>query len=144
MSFVTHDLHCTSDHWESDVVYRRTDGPPPCPECGAARVAGWLPVGVRVVNYTTQMWKPLKHDGVTYESREDWEAYKSVVERNTGQKIVETSNSDRHVRADEFRHRAWATRQAHGLDSTQWREVISERQRGYDPLSGRTIRHGSR
>lgn len=142
MSFVTHDLHCTADHWESDVVYRRNDGPPPCPECGATRVTGWLPVGVRTVNYTSQMWKPLTHDGVTYETREDWSAYKAAVAKNTGVEIVETSNSDRHQRADEHRHRAWESRRQAGLDTTQWREVLAERARGFDPLTGRTIRNG--
>ena len=139
MSFVTHDLHCTNDHWESDVLYRSADGPTKCPECSADRVPGWLPVGVRTVNYTTQMWKPLKHDGVTYETREEWNAYKATVERNTGVQLAETSNSDRHIRADEFRHRAWENRRNAGLDSTQWREVVAERARGFDPLTGRKV-----
>lgn len=142
MSFVTHDLHCTDDHWESDVVYRRSDGPPACPKCGSSRTAGWLPVGVRTVNYTSQMWKPLKHDGVEYNTKEEWNAYKSVVERNTGVQIAETTNSDRRQRADEFRHRAWENRRNAGLDSTQWREVQVERSRGFDPISGRTVRNG--
>ena len=98
--------------------------------------SGWYPKGASVAT-TVGMWKPLTHDGVTYESREDWNAYKAVVERNTGQKIVEVSNSDRHERADFHKHRAWEARRARGIDSQQWAEIVRERKNGYDPISGR-------
>ena len=34
MSFITFDLNCEDGHWEIGVLYRRSVGPPPCPDCG--------------------------------------------------------------------------------------------------------------
>ncbi len=57
MSFITFDLNCEEGHWEIGVLYRRSEGPPPCPECGKARKNGWYPRGTPVAS-TVGMWKP--------------------------------------------------------------------------------------
>ena len=123
MSFVAHGLRCTEcELIEDHVFYRRSDGPPACPECGEKRVVDWshrkFP-GVKGEGYGG--FTPVDMGVLGYcDTKEKFDRAKAIVEaRFPGQtmNIEHDSRTDKQTRADEKRHRTWLQRKKNGVDT---------------------------
>jgi hypothetical protein len=114
MSRVTNDLRCENGHLTEYVLYRRADGPPCCPECGASTkaVPGRTPpalIGFGSVNYNGR-------NVSTGEMRQ----IKADFERaNPGKKMVISSQSDSDIdaRIDARKQRIADRRKILGIDA---------------------------
>jgi hypothetical protein len=139
VSFTTRDLRCTRTpdalppeaHYEVSVLYRVSDGPPPCPECGAARVPFYA---------THEMSAPAVHtfkefvvDGeVRITSPEGAQRYREHLARTKGvptEAIQFNSRGNVKQTVEELKHRAIVKRKESGFDERTFAAYKTERNR---------------
>lgn len=143
MSYVTHDLRCTADpallppkaHFECRVLYRRSDGPPPCPTCGAPRVVFYATremegaAALDRLDATLAQFGTVLLDGKRM-TREEMTRFKEKYAENQGidPKTIDFVGIDynRKERADFYRHRSAQTHLAAGFDEKARREYQRE------------------
>lgn len=146
MSHTTRDLRCLADpqvlppqaHYEVGVLYRVSDGPPACPECGAARAPFYATREMEAAARYTSMggvhvFKEFEVDGgVRITSPEGLERYKAERARRAGvspDQVVLESRGNVKTRVEELRHRAIATRRENGFDEHTFTDYKRERNR---------------
>lgn len=114
MSFVSHDLICEDGHEMPQEVYRRSEGPPPCPKCGKpTRIAWFSGAAPGFTGFGT-----MNVDGKEM-STGDFEAYKRKMEAdNPGMRVKVDNPSDAETdrRIEERRQRVINSRKERGID----------------------------
>lgn len=132
MSFVAHGLKCSScDYREDHVFYKRSDGPPACPDCGGSRSVSWshgkFP-GVKGGGLKSFKKVDLGAFGVCETQDQYDRAMGAIQSRFPGKQILVESDSatDKRTRADEARHRQWASRKEKGLNNKMVAEMKAE------------------
>jgi len=147
MSFVAHGLKCEScDHKEAHAFYRRSDGPPPCPDCGGARSVDWshgkFP-GVKGDGYKS--FKPVDMGVLGMcDTREKFNRAMAVIQERFPDKHIEVeqdTQTDKQTRIDESRHRAHEQRKGWGLDTTIKREIQQKRHAIKQEAAAKAVKH---
>lgn len=146
MSTTVRDLRCTREpgglppeaHYEVGVLYFVSQGPPPCPECGAARVPFYATREMEAAHRYKSLggvhtFKEFEvDDGVRITSPEGLERYKAERARRAGvspDQVVLESRGNVKVRVEELRHRAITTRRENGFDERTFADYRAERNR---------------
>lgn len=129
MAFVAHGLKCNScGGQDSHVFYRKSKGPPACPECGGERSIDWshgkFPgVGGDGIGSFT----PIDMGVLGYcETREDYNrAVKVIEERFPGHRVEVDSETQtqKNTRLDERMHNQWVDRKSRNIDASLMSEV---------------------
>lgn len=134
MSWITDDVKCLQGHVEPDHLYRKSEGPTSCPECGEARTVTYLTVAA-VRDYSDPSvgtFRPIIVGGTTYHTREDLNRYldsyskKHNVPRDQIEFDSRGSNAERKVMREELRHEAVVMRRKQGYDEQQFRDYQRE------------------
>jgi len=134
MSFIAHGLQCTNDECaliNNHVFYRKSVGPPACPDCDSPRKIYWghgrFPgvSGDGIGSFTAMDM------GIfgKVETREEYNRVIDVIkQRYPGKKIIVEGDSqaDKQARADAARQRAYDNNRKRSLDATIVKEVAAE------------------
>ena len=133
MAFVAHGLKCNScGGQDSHVFYRKSKGPPACPECGGERSIDWshgkFPgVGGDGIGSFT----PIDMGVLGYcETREDYNrAVKVIEERFPGHRgeVESETQTQKDTRLDERMHNQWVDRKSRNIDASLKQEVKEKR-----------------
>lgn len=142
MSFVTHDVKCLNGHYRLSVLYRRSEGPPPCDECGATQAVFYATremQGFEDANHGSAQvgtFRPLTFGGITYH---DAQAFNRAIDRycvsnriDRSEIAIESKNNSHHARNarfEEAKHQGVVTRRRAGYDEGQYREYVREQRR---------------
>ena len=129
MGWVANGLRCDECKTvDGHVYYKKSAGPPPCPECGGERVIDWshgkfpgvkgdgiksfVPVDMGVLGYC--------------DTREKYERAEAIIKErfpgHTINKVVE-SKAEHGERIDAIKHRSWAQKKANHLTPAIIEEV---------------------
>ena len=132
MSFMINNVECTGcDFFEDEVMYRRADGPPVCPECGSDRKMSFRGLRFAVHGQGPGSFVPIDF-GVLgkAETREDYDrCIKTIEDRFPGHRVeIESNTTEKHrLRTDERLHKQWERRKARGNDAKMVKELTAER-----------------
>ncbi len=136
MSFIFNDLRCANEHAEFNACYRKSEGPPPCPECAEPRSVFYATR--EMANQDARdhtiggVFSPFTFDGERITSPEQWKAKKAEYARLAGvplEHVGEVSRGSRReirAHADELRHQAWETRRKNGFDGQTFERYTQE------------------
>lgn len=138
MSHTVRDTRCTAnaEHYEVGVWFKRTDGPPPCAECGAPTQTFYATREMEAAKQYESMggihyFKEFEvDDGVKITSPEGLERYKQYRASRAGvspEQVVLNSRGNVQQRVEELRHRAITTRRENGFDERTWADYKAER-----------------
>jgi hypothetical protein len=161
VSHTIRDLRCLADpqalppqaHYEVGVLYRVSDGPPPCPACGAARAPFYATREMEAAHRYASMggvhtFKEFTvDDNVRITSPEGLERYKADRAARAGvtpDQIVLDSRGNVKQRVEELRHRAIDTRRQNGFDERTFADYKRERNRVNHETAQREAAHGRR
>lgn len=143
MSFTTRDLRCLASpgvlppeaHYEVGVVYRVSEGPPPCPECGSARAPFYATREMTDQAHAAavHVFKEFEVDGgVKITSPEGALRYRQQIADQKGVPVEHIQfNSRGNVKQniEEARHHAFVKRRESGFDEPTWAAYRAERRR---------------
>jgi len=149
MSFISHGLRCVDSdcaHTEPHVFYRRSLGPPPCPECGSERKISWAHgqfPGTQGDGYGS--FTPV-HMGAfgQIETREEYNRVMGVIKErypNAQIQVEHDSQLDKQNRADEARQRSHDRKKRHGLDKKIESEIKEMRKIKTAEVKQKATRH---
>tara|TARA_R110002020_G_scaffold358644_1_gene571289 strand:+ start:842 stop:1309 length:468 start_codon:yes stop_codon:yes gene_type:complete len=134
MSYMINNLECTGcDFFDEEVMYRRSEGPPECPECGSERKMSFK--GLR---YAIHGQGPGSFAAVDFgvlgkaETKEDYDrCVKTIEERFPGKRvnIQGESEAQKSDRLDTMRHNSYKRKKARGLDDRILKEVSTYKKR---------------
>ena len=134
MSLIMNNVECTGcDFFEEEAIYRRADGPDPCPECGSERKMSF-----RGLRYAIHGQGPGSFAAVDFgvlgkaETREDYDrCVAAIEERFPGKKVhIEgESEAQKQTRLDTKRHESWKRKKAKGLNDKILKEVSTHSKR---------------
>lgn len=132
MSFIINNLECTGcDHFEEEAMYRRSEGPPKCPECGSERNMSF-----RGFRYAIHGQGPGSFAAVDFgvlgkaETKEDYDrCIETIQKRFPGKRvnIQEETQAQKSERLDTIRHNSWKRKKAKSLNDKILKEVSVER-----------------
>jgi|TARA_R100000455_G_scaffold18315_1_gene9006 hypothetical protein len=132
MSFIINNLECTGcDHFEEEAMYRRSEGPPKCPECGSERKMSF-----RGFRYAIHGQGPGSFAAVDFgvlgkaETKEDYDrCIETIQKRFPGKRvnIQEETQAQKSERLDTIRHNSWKRKKAKSLNDKILKEVSVER-----------------
>lgn len=148
MSHTVRDTRCTAnpEHYEVGVWFRRAEGPPPCPTCGAPSQTFFATREMEHAKRYASMggvhyFKEFEvDDGVKIRSPEGLERYKEYRAQRAGvstDQVVLNSRGNVKERVEELRHRAITTRRENGFDERTWSDYKAERNRVNNERVGR-------
>ena len=124
MSLIMNNVECTGcDFFEEEVIYRRADGPDPCPECGSERKMSF-----RGLRYAIHGQGP----GSFAATKEDYDrCIKTIEERFPGKRvnIQGETPAQKADRLDTMRHNSYKRKKAKGLDDKMLKEVSTHTNR---------------
>ncbi len=134
MSLIMNNVECTGcDFFEEEAIYRRADGPDPCPECGSERKMSF-----RGLRYAIHGQGPGSFAAVDFgvlgkaETREDYDRCVAAIEKRFPGKKVHIegeSEGQKADRLDTIRHNSWKRKKAQSLDDKIMKEVTTHRKR---------------
>mgnify|MGYP003650855004 FL=1 len=134
MSLIMNNVECTGcDFFEEEVIYRRADGPDPCPECGSERKMSF-----RGLRYAIHGQGPGSFAAVDFgvlgkaETKEDYDrCIKTIEERFPGKRvnIQGETPAQKADRLDTMRHNSYKRKKAKGLDDKMLKEVSTHTNR---------------
>lgn len=136
MSFIFHDLRCPDGHMEFNACYRRSGGPPACPECAEPRSVFYATremAGQAERDHTVGgVFSPFTYDGERITSPEQWQAKKAEYARaakipleHVGE-VSRGSKREIRARADDLRHEAYEMRRRNGFDGQTFDRYLKE------------------
>lgn len=132
MSLIMNNVECTGcDFFEEEAIYRRADGPDPCPECGSERKMSFRGLRYAIHGQGPGSFVPIDF-GVLgkAETKEDYDrCIKTIEERFPGHRVeIESNTAQKHQqRTDERLHKQWERRKARGNDAKMVEELATER-----------------
>ena len=147
MSFIAHGLKCDScDHKEPHAFYRKSDGPPPCPDCGGARSVDWshgkFP-GVK--GDGIKSFAPVNMGVLGYcDTREKFDRAMAVIQERFPDKHIQVehdSQTDKQIRIDEAKHRSHMQKKGHGLNETILKEIKEKKKAIKNEAANQAVRH---
>jgi len=135
MSFIAHGLQCTNDECalvDNHVFYRKSVGPPACPDCDSPRKIYWghghFP-GVSGDGIGTFTAMNMGIFGKV-ETREEYNRIIDVIkQRHPGKRVVVEGDTqtDKQARADDARQRVFEKERYNSLDAKMVKEIREER-----------------
>ena len=146
MSYLENNLECTNcDFFEYEVFYKRSEGPPACPECGSERKMSFRGLRFAVHGQGPGSFVPIDF-GVLgkAETKEDYDrCIKTIEDRFPGKRVeIESENPQKwQQRTDERLHKQWERRKARGNDAKMVKQLADERRilRKEAKAEGKTI-----
>ena len=132
MSLIMNNVECTGcDFFEEEVIYRRSDGPDDCPECGSKRKMSFRGLRYSIHGQGPGSFVPIDF-GVLgkAETKEDYDrCIKTIEDRFPGHRVeIESENPQKwQQRTDERLHKQWERRKARGNDAKMVNELATER-----------------
>jgi hypothetical protein len=133
VSYIINNVECTGcDFFEVEVMYKRAEGPPICPECGGERKMSFKGFTFAIHGQGYGSFTPVDF-GVLgkAETKEDYDQCIATIEKRFPGKRVEVSHesaTEKSTRLDELRHRSFVQRKSHGIDENM-RKGIAEHQK---------------
>ena len=149
MSFIAHGLQCTNDECalvDNHVFYRKSEGPPACPDCDSPRKIYWghgrFP-GVSGDGLGTFVPVDMGVLGKC-ETREEYNRAVGVIKKRfPGHSVVVEGDSPakREALADEHRQRSHDRLRGHGLTKKMHEEVKEMRKAEKSAAKREALRH---
>jgi len=134
MSLIMNNVECTGcDFFEEEAIYRRADGPDPCPECGSERKMSF-----RGLRYAIHGQGPGSFAAVDFgvlgkaETKEDYDRCMATIQQRFPNKRINIqgeSSSQKAERLDTIRHNSWKRKKAVGLNDKIINEVSTHKKR---------------
>ena len=134
MSLIMNNVECTGcDFFEEEAIYRRADGPDPCPECGSERKMSF-----RGLRYAIHGQGPGSFAAVDFgvlgkaETKEDYDRCVAMIEKRFPGKKVHIegeSEAQKQTRLDTKRHESWKRKKAKSLNDKILKEVSTHSKR---------------
>ena len=128
MSWLINNLECSGcDLFEEEAMYRRSEGPPDCPECGSERKMSFKGLRYAIHGESYGSFGTVDF-GVLgkAETKEQYEqCVKVIKERFPGHSvnIEHETDSARNARQEERRHNTYLERKSRGYD----KQILKER-----------------
>jgi hypothetical protein len=132
VSYLENNLECGNcDFFEHEVFYKRSEGPPACPECGGERKMSFVGLRFAVHGQGPGSFVPIDF-GVLgkAETKEDYDrCIKTIEDRFPGHHVeIESENQQKwQQRTDERLQKQYERRKARGNDSKMVNEIATER-----------------
>ena len=149
MSFISHGLRCVDSSCaltEPHVFYRRSLGPPPCPECGSEREISWAHgqfPGTKGDGYGSFTPMDMGIFG-RVETREAYNRVMGVIKQrhpNAQIQVEPDSAAEQQQRADEARQRAHDRQSQNSLNKKMMKEIATEHKSVVAEASRNAVRH---
>tara|TARA_R110002020_G_scaffold164181_1_gene350656 strand:+ start:4011 stop:4469 length:459 start_codon:yes stop_codon:yes gene_type:complete len=131
MSWLINNLDCNGcDFFEEEVMYRRSEGVPECPECGSDRQMSF-----RGLRYAVHGESYGSFGAVDFgilgkaETKEQYDQCINVIKQrfpNHQVNIEHDTNAQRTARSEERQHNTYLERKARGYDSQTMKERRAE------------------
>ena len=128
MSLIMNNVECTGcDFFEEEAIYRRADGPDPCPECGSERKMSF-----RGLRYAIHGQGPGSFAAVDFgvlgvaETKEDYDrCIKTIEAKFPGKRvnIQEETPAQKADRLETIRHNSWKRKKARNCDDQTLKEM---------------------
>ena len=134
MSYLINNVECTGcNFFEEEVMYKRSDGPDDCPECGNKRKMSFKGFSFAIHGQGPGSFAPVDF-GVLgkAETKEDFDrCVKTIEERFPGKKVhIEgESSKKKQERLDAIRHRSWQKKKNNSLNDKMVKEIRTHNKR---------------